>query len=96
MQRIALGSVTFYEGIVQSTDFLSARHKHAGKIHGRPKSVNTRFYIICSVAGFPVDFRMILDGEVDDIPEQAFLNVGPIEDAIRKGEEMLAAVAESK
>ena len=41
-------------------------------------------------------FRMILDGEVDDIPEQAFLNVGPIEDAIRKGEEMIAAVSEAK
>jgi F-type H+-transporting ATPase subunit beta len=38
-------------------------------------------------------FRMIMDGEVDDIPEQAFLNVGSIEEAIRKGEEMLAAVA---
>lgn len=41
-------------------------------------------------------FRMILDGEVDDLPEQAFLNVGTIEDAIRKGEEMLAAVAAAK
>ena len=39
-------------------------------------------------------FRMILDGEVDDIPEQAFLNVGTIEDAITKGEAMLAALAE--
>ena len=38
-------------------------------------------------------FRLILDGEVDDIPEQAFMNVGTIEEAIRKGEEMLAAVA---
>jgi F-type H+-transporting ATPase subunit beta len=38
-------------------------------------------------------FRMILDGEVDDLPEQAFLNVGAIEEAIRKGEDMLAAVA---
>ena len=37
-------------------------------------------------------FKMILDGEVDDIPEQAFLNVGTIEEAIKKGEEMLAAV----
>ena len=36
------------------------------------------------------------DGEVDDIPEQAFLNVGPIEDAIRRGEEMLAAISEAK
>jgi F-type H+-transporting ATPase subunit beta len=37
-------------------------------------------------------FRLILDGEVDDIPEQAFLNVGTIEEAIGKGEEMLAAI----
>ena len=38
-------------------------------------------------------FQMILNGEVDDIPEQAFLNVGTIEEAIRKGEAMLAAIA---
>ena len=38
-------------------------------------------------------FRMILDGEVDDLPEQAFLNVGPIEESIKKGEELLSAVA---
>ena len=31
-------------------------------------------------------FKMILDGEVDYLPEQAFLNVGTIEDAIEKGE----------
>jgi F-type H+-transporting ATPase subunit beta len=33
-------------------------------------------------------FKMILNGEVDQLPEQAFLNVGTIEDAIRKGEKM--------
>ena len=36
-----------------------------------------------------------LDGEVDYLPEQAFLNVGTIEEAIRKGEQMLAAIADS-
>ena len=36
-------------------------------------------------------FNMILDGEVDYLPEQAFLNVGTIEDAIAKGEAILAA-----
>ena len=36
-------------------------------------------------------FKMILDGEVDYLPEQAFLNVGTIDAAIRKGEEMLSA-----
>lgn len=36
-------------------------------------------------------FNMILDGEVDHLPEQAFLNVGTIDDAIAKGEKLLAA-----
>ncbi|MFZ1236352.1 MAG: F0F1 ATP synthase subunit beta [Prevotella sp.] len=36
-------------------------------------------------------FNMILDGEVDDLPEQAFLNVGTIEDAIEKGKKLIAA-----
>ncbi len=35
-------------------------------------------------------FNMIIDGEVDHIPEQAFLNVGTIEEAIKKGEKMLS------
>ena len=34
-------------------------------------------------------FNMILDGEVDWLPEQAFLNVGTIEDAIAKGQKIL-------
>jgi F-type H+-transporting ATPase subunit beta len=34
-------------------------------------------------------FRRILDGELDYLPEQAFLNVGTIEEAIRKGEDIL-------
>ena len=33
---------------------------------------------------------MILDGECDYLPEQAFLNVGTIEEAIAKGEKLLA------
>ncbi len=35
-------------------------------------------------------FNMILDGEVDYLPEQAFLMVGTIEEAIAKGEKILA------
>ncbi len=34
-------------------------------------------------------FNRILDGEVDYLPEQAFLNVGTLEEAIEKGEKML-------
>lgn len=35
-------------------------------------------------------FNMILDGEVDDLPEQAFLNVGTIDDAIAKAKNLMA------
>ena len=34
-------------------------------------------------------FNAILDGEVDDFPEQAFMNVGTIEDAIAKGKKLI-------
>jgi len=37
-------------------------------------------------------FNMIIDGEVDEIPEQAFMNVGTIEDAIEKGKKLLETV----
>ena len=36
-------------------------------------------------------FNAILNGEVDDLPEQAFLNVGTIDDAIAKGKKLLDA-----
>ncbi|MCF0244203.1 MAG: F0F1 ATP synthase subunit beta [Bacteroidaceae bacterium] len=35
-------------------------------------------------------FNMILNGELDDLPEQAFLNVGTIEQAIEKGKQLMA------
>ena len=37
-------------------------------------------------------FKMILNGEMDKYPEQAFLNVGTIDEAIAKGEKMLQQV----
>ena len=36
-------------------------------------------------------FNAILNGEVDDLPEQAFMNVGTIEDAIAKGKKLMEA-----
>ena len=36
-------------------------------------------------------FNMILDGECDDLPEQAFYNVGTIEDAFEKAKKLLEA-----
>ena len=37
-------------------------------------------------------FKMILAGEMDEYPEQAFLNVGTIDEAVAKGKKMLAEV----
>ena len=36
-------------------------------------------------------FNAILDGEVDDLPEQAFLLVGTIDDARKKAQELISA-----
>ncbi len=41
-------------------------------------------------------FNMIMDGEVDKYPEAAFNLVGPIEEAIEKGEKMLDEAEEAK
>ena len=37
-------------------------------------------------------FKMILKGDTDYLPEQAFLNVGTIDEAIEKGEKILHSV----
>ena len=50
------------------------------------KKHNQKYRVgIVSIKGF----KMILDGEVDYLPEQAFLNVGTIEEAIEKGKKLL-------
>ena len=33
-------------------------------------------------------FRMILEGKLDDLPEQAFFMIGPIEEALEKAEKL--------
>ena len=53
--------------------------------------------VIVSIEDTIRGFNMIMDGEVDDLPEQAFLNVGTIEDAMEKGKKILAqASSETK
>lgn len=41
-------------------------------------------------------FKMILDGEVDYLPESAFLNVGTIDEAIEKGKKLLEQAAQAQ
>ena len=54
----------------------------------QPFSVAEQFTVVPGVMVSIEDnikgFKMILDGEVDDLPEQAFLNVGTIENAKEK------------
>ena len=45
--------------------------------------------VMVDIADTIKGFNMILDGECDYLPEQAFLNVGTIEDAIEKGRKLL-------
>ena len=70
------------------------RARRVQRFLSQPFSVAEQF---TGVPGVMVDikdtidgFRRILDGEVDYLPEQAFLNVGTLEDAIKKGEDILA------
>jgi len=44
--------------------------------------------VMVSIGDTIKGFNMIMDGEVDNLPEQAFLNVGTIEDAIAKAEKL--------
>lgn len=75
------------------------RARRIQRFLSQPFNVATQF---TGVAGVIVDikdtikgFKMILDGEVDDLPEQAFLNVGTIEDAIEKGKKLMAQASKA-
>jgi F-type H+-transporting ATPase subunit beta len=40
-------------------------------------------------------FKMILDGQLDELPEMAFLNVGTIDEAIAKGHQLMKQARKS-
>lgn len=70
-----------------------SRARRVQRFLSQPFSVAEQF---TGVPGVMVDiedtiagFNMILDGHLDHLPEQAFLNVGNIDEAVRKGEDML-------
>ncbi len=72
-----------------------ARARRVQRFLSQPFAVAEQF---TGVKGVMVDiqdtikgFNAIMDGEVDDLPEQAFLNVGTIDDAIAKGKKLLEA-----
>ena len=63
--------------------FLSQPFNVAEKFTGLPG-------VMVSIEDTLRGFKMILDGETDHLPEQAFLNAGTIDDVFAKGEKMLA------
>ena len=65
--------------------FLSQPFHVAGQFTGVPG-------VMVDIADTVSGFKRILDGEVDYLPEQAFVNVGTLEDAIKKGEKILESV----
>lgn len=70
------------------------RARKVQRFLGQPFSVATQFTGLPGVQ-VPIDecirgFNMIMDGEVDNLPEQSFLNVGIIDDAIEKGNKLLS------
>lgn len=70
------------------------RARKVQRFLSQPFSVATQFTGLPGVQ-IPIDecirgFNMIMDGEVDDLPEQSFLNVGTIDDAIAKGKKLLS------
>ena len=63
--------------------FLSQPFTVAEKFTGVPG-------VMVSIEDTIKGFKMILDGEVDHLPEQAFLNVCTIEEAIEKGKKLMS------
>ncbi len=73
-----------------------ARARRAQRFLSQP------FFVAEQFTGFPGvmvplsetirGFKMILSGELDNLPEQAFLNVGTIDEAIAKGKKMMEDV----
>jgi len=70
------------------------RARRVQRFLSQPFSVAEQFTgvpgVMVSIEDTINGFNKILDGEVDYLPEQAFLNVGTIEDAIKKGEALLS------
>ena len=73
------------------------RARRVQRFLSQPFSVAEQFTgvpgVMVSIEDTIKGFKMILDGKVDYLPEQAFLNVGTIEEAIEKGKKILAQAA---
>ena len=76
-----------------SDNVVVARARRAQRFLSQPFHVAEQFTGIPGVM-VPLEetirgFKMILDGDMDEYPEQAFMNAGTIDDVIKKGKEMI-------
>ena len=71
------------------------RARRVQRFLSQPFTVASQFTglpgVMVSIEDTIKGFNAILDGEVDDLPEQAFLNVGTIEDVKEKAQKLLEA-----
>ena len=88
-------SILGMEELSEEDKLVVNRARRVQRFMSQPFTVAEQF---TGVPGVMVDlkdtvkgFRMILDGECDSLPEQAFMNVGTIEEAIEKGKKILEA-----
>lgn len=87
-------SILGVEELSDEDKTLVARARKVQRFLSQPFTVAEQF---TNLKGVFVDledtingFSMIMDGKVDDLPEQAFLNVGTIDDAKRKAEKIVS------
>lgn len=90
-------SILGMDELSESDKLTVSRARRVQRFLSQPFHVAAQF---TGIPGVAVDlrdtikgFRMILDGECDYLPEQAFMNVGTIEEAIEKGRRLLEQAA---
>ncbi|MBR6490944.1 MAG: F0F1 ATP synthase subunit beta, partial [Bacteroidales bacterium] len=89
-------SILGMEELSDEDKLIVSRARKVQRFLSQPFHVAEKF---TGVPGVMVDikdtvsgFKRILDGEVDEYPEMAFLNVGTLEEAIEKGKKLLSQV----
>lgn len=89
-------SILGMEELSDADKLIVNRARRVQRFLSQPFSVAEQFTgvpgVMVSIEDTIKGFRMILDGEVDYLPEQAFLNVGTIEEAIEKGKKLMTQV----
>jgi len=86
-------SILGMEELSREDQLTVSRARKVQRFLSQPFTVAQKFTglkgVMVSIEDCIKGFNMIIDGETDKIPENAFLNVGTIEDAIEKSKRMM-------